>query len=227
MTATTERPESAYQKSVRNAREHFESFIGEHEMTVLLDTLDDRTPYRHLRFAKPGTNMYSFSLVTWPGHLAIGGDLQDFTFSRLHDMFAFFRGNVNPSYWAEKIVAGSGRTDRGQAFSAEVYAEVVRCIIEDWESDFDPDEYASLKEYAESELLEELPGDSTQAYTMLSEFEFSRPGSYRSVKIADAWDYGPFDGYDHHVLLCLHAIQWGVAKYLTEFPDRFIPEGSR
>lgn len=74
-----------------------------------MEILQDDGLHRHVRFAKPGTGMYRFSLVTWPGYLAISGDVESFTFSREPDMFDFFggrRSRINPSYWAEKCVAG-------------------------------------------------------------------------------------------------------------------------
>lgn len=74
-----------------------------------MEILQDDGLHRHVRFAKPGTGLYRFSLVTWPGYLAISGDVESFTFSRLPDMFEFFggdRAHINPSYWAEKCVAG-------------------------------------------------------------------------------------------------------------------------
>lgn len=74
-----------------------------------MEVLQDDGLHRHVRFAQPGSGLYRFSLVTWPGHLAVTGDVESFTFARLPDMFEFFggrRSQINPSYWAEKCVAG-------------------------------------------------------------------------------------------------------------------------
>src|SRR5690348_12248442 len=78
----------------------FADNTAEHELTILHgDGL-----YRHIRMQKPGTGMYHYDLVTWPGYLAISGDLDSYVFSRVRDMFTFFRGRgINPSYWAEKV----------------------------------------------------------------------------------------------------------------------------
>lgn len=87
-----------YQKS----EERFRQDTSKHEMTVMLD----EGLHRHLRFKQPGTNTYCFHLVTWPGFLSIGGDVATYMFSRLPDMFRFFRdpkGGINPDYWAGKI----------------------------------------------------------------------------------------------------------------------------
>jgi hypothetical protein len=84
----------------------FDQVVTEHEMTVLQD---DGGVYRHLRFRHPGTVIYSFNLITWPGHLAIAGDCGAFMFARTHDMFEFFEastnGAINPHYWSEKLTA--------------------------------------------------------------------------------------------------------------------------
>jgi hypothetical protein len=34
-----------------------------------------------------------FDVVTWPGHLSISGDMGCFVFTRVDDMFTFFRGH--------------------------------------------------------------------------------------------------------------------------------------
>ncbi|WP_075737482.1 hypothetical protein [Streptomyces acidiscabies] len=77
-----------------------------HQMIVL----HDDGFYRHLRFTnRPlGYGEYWFDLITWPGCLTIRGDFGDaYTFSRLPDMFKFFRGKgINPHYWAEKLSGG-------------------------------------------------------------------------------------------------------------------------
>lgn len=93
--------------------ERFLSDIARHRMTVLRDDASGR----HVRFQEPGTLLYHFELVTWPSHLCISGDCGAYVFARTHDMFEFFRTDrmvrcpgrlyINPSYWAEKVVAES------------------------------------------------------------------------------------------------------------------------
>lgn len=90
-----------------------------------MEILQDDGLHRHVRFAKPGTGLYRFSLVTWPGYLAISGDVESFTFSREPDMFGFFgrhRNRINPSYWAEKCVAGR---DKLTAYDEELARQLV------------------------------------------------------------------------------------------------------
>lgn len=91
------------------ARQHFRDATVKHEMEVLYDD----GLYRHLRFQSPGTLMYGYDLVTWPGYLAINGDLvSGYTFSRLLDMIQFFASDaegINPTYWSEKITNHAAR----------------------------------------------------------------------------------------------------------------------
>lgn len=97
----------------RLVAEQFASDVAGHQMTVL----HEAGLYRHIRYATPGTGMYSFDLVTFPGHLVVTGDMGTFTFARLPDMFEFFRASahVNVAYWAQKATSfdrhgpGSGR----------------------------------------------------------------------------------------------------------------------
>jgi hypothetical protein len=90
------------------AAAQFEQMVERHEMTILLD----EGLYRHVRFRRPDELGYWFDLVTWPGYLAINGDLiSGYTFARIEDMFNFFAGDhINPMYWAEKITCPKTET---------------------------------------------------------------------------------------------------------------------
>ena len=90
--------------------ERFARETAKHRMTVL----HDDGLYRHLRFTemhlcndaewRTTNGFYWFDLITWPGSLTINGDCGTYTFSRITDMFEFFRGyGINPQYWAEKV----------------------------------------------------------------------------------------------------------------------------
>lgn len=93
-----------------------------------LEVIKDDGLHRHLRFRKPGTGCYGFDIVTWPFHLAISGDMGAAMFTRLPDMFEFFRDSskhaepdalcINAGYWAEKCVANDGEK---KEFSPEVF----------------------------------------------------------------------------------------------------------
>ena len=82
----------------------FKKSVADHKMTVE----NDNGIHRSLYFGKPKSGSCHFRINTWPGHLCISGDMGTFVFSRLPDMFEFFRGDrANLHYWAEKVEAKS------------------------------------------------------------------------------------------------------------------------
>lgn len=114
----------------RMVAEQFDSSVAKHEMTVLLDD----GFYRHLRFRSPRNEIGWFELVTWPGSLALRGDVEGRVFSAAADMFDLFRRSssegINPGYWAEKVTGGTkGLTsyDR-EVLEARLRAETVDAI---------------------------------------------------------------------------------------------------
>ncbi len=111
--------------------------FADHKMTIE----HDDGVFRSLVFARPGTSIYKFRICTWPGHLAITGDLNSYVFSRLYDMFEFFshdndpasmRLEINADYWAEKLDAAATRSDlRGKAIDVRhIKREVVQAFRE-------------------------------------------------------------------------------------------------
>lgn len=114
----------------------FAKDTAHHEMTVL----HDEGLYRHLRFRQPNdtdgkkwTGAYWFDLITWPGCLAINGDMGSFLFSRTDDMFTFFRGRKpDPGYWAQKVRAGDGIKRYSEDWFRQLVAEAAGECAEDW-----------------------------------------------------------------------------------------------
>ncbi|MFI7468203.1 hypothetical protein [Nonomuraea sp. NPDC049646] len=99
-----------------------------HRLTVL----NDDGLYRHLR-SRGRRGLYWFDIVTWPGSLAIRGDLNDaYVFSRTPDMFQFFRANrsdeINPGYWAEKLPQGRRSV---QTYSQDLLHQHMREALRD------------------------------------------------------------------------------------------------
>ncbi|SDX89545.1 hypothetical protein SAMN05444336_11285 [Albimonas donghaensis] len=109
-----------------DAHQQATASFEDHVMTIE----QDDGVHRCIHFGRPGASAYSYRLVTWPGHLAISGDLEDFTFSRLLDMFEFFRHDrPNYSYWAQKTTARSSFGTK--VFSDRLYRSAV--VRELWE----------------------------------------------------------------------------------------------
>lgn len=137
----------------RDVAEAFKADIANHKMTILRDD----GLYRHLRFIRwvttkdgkqSSTSAYWFDLVTWPGALAINGDMGSYMFSRTEDMFGFFRpqlgDNPNPGYWAEKIRAGGDV----RQYSEDRFKRLVVSDAEEGEAEF-----PGLMEAVQAEIL--------------------------------------------------------------------------
>lgn len=63
--------------------------VAQHEMTILHDAGE----FRHIQFKKPGSSSFSFTITTFPGYLVMTGDIGSWVFTRLRDMFEFFRSD--------------------------------------------------------------------------------------------------------------------------------------
>lgn len=220
MSTTLTRSRAATSNALEQARDHFRIDTPDHTMQVLRDD----GLYRHLRFRRAGfefrcyeveyvsepSMFFQFDLVTWPGYLAISGDIGDYMFCRLPDMIEFFSaqgGYVNYDYWAEKLVAPVGRRSV-RVFSEDRYRQLVEAWIADRQDTDEPDE--ELPAAAREQLLEPLEEyllDLRSAQELLRDFE------HNGVVISDAWDWDLTD-YDHRYLYCCCAIAWGVGEYL-------------
>jgi len=192
-------------KQLANVAERFAFDVLTHEMTVL----HDDGVYRHLRFRRPEMSMYWFDIITWPGCLAINGDMQTFVFSRLTDMFEFFRGeHVNPTYWGEKLRADSGV----KRYSEEKFREVVNEEVGQYGA-----EWPGLAEAVEEQIFDTWSGANTASEDLarlaLAEFEFKPEGHEgEGFRFSDAWEWD-LQEWGYQFLWCLHAIQWGIRKY--------------
>lgn len=189
--------------SIKDMAERFAKETANHQMTVL----HDDGLYRHLRFRAPDSSFYWYELVTWPGFLAVGGDVDHFVFSRVEDMFTFFRRNgnqhgINPSYWSEKLQDGRERAKGHSetAFKRRVMDELKHLPV--------PNLTEEQRE-ARSELLERIAGGDAHwaegAREMLTDAE-------RAGLLSDTWDWD-FTDWDWAFLWCCHAIVAGIAAY--------------
>lgn len=198
--------------AIEKARIQFENETTEHRMTVL----HDDGVYRHLRFAKPSTGMWSWSIVTWPGHLAIAGDIGDgWSFSREHDMVNFFaRGlghGIDFRYWWEKM-PGQLR-DAGRKFSPNVLKQSALDTIREWELGTEHEARAIAQ--FEDEWSGVLYESYEQFHGVLDSFEYVVDKGARETdryEFYDTWEWDSTD-FDHHFLLACHAIAFSVRKY--------------
>jgi hypothetical protein len=196
---------------MNDVKEQFNRATAEHEMIVV----SDAGMSRQITFKKPNSFNNHFHITTWPGYLAITGDAGSYIFSRLPDMFEFFRGNeINPSYWGEKLQAVD-RHGGYREFSEDRFHEAIKDDFEQWQySDGDEEEEAAAKLAAwaalqESDLSEDsCPESAEDAISRAMAYECPVSGG----TFGDFWEH---DLQDHtfRFLWCCHAIQWAINKY--------------
>jgi hypothetical protein len=195
-----------------------------------IEVVKDEGLHRHLRFSKPGTNCYHFNIVTWPGYLAITGDMGAAVFTRLPDMFEFFRESaehheaagglfINIGYWAEKCAANDGEKKQ---FSRDRLEGVVREIFDEYmatrggeEEDFEARK-AALWSHIEDYVLG--AEDVRSAIEAMSNFEpagyMGYEDNFADFRFADAWEYSSsIEEYTYHFIWRLYAISHAVMAY--------------
>lgn len=184
-----------------------------------LMVLHDQGPYRHLRFKQPGTSCYWFDLITVPGTLIFQGDGTSYTFSRVTDMFEFFRGRpgqINPIYWSEKLTSRHGSeamTYDERLFRARVKEEVAYAMVGGALPGLDA--AVEYEVFGQGDIYSE-----SGARRALEEFAFYVNASDRDAwphkqpdfQFVDVWEMS-FTDYDWWFLWACNAIVWGIAKY--------------
>lgn len=175
--------------------------------------------HRHLVFSKNKSMVYQFHLTTWPGHLCISGDMGTYVFSRIEDMFDFFRDSedlrINPGYWGEKLQAIC-KTGGFMEWSEEFFQDAIKSDFDAYFGDEDvaPDdedeqEFLSNKadcwEQIEIEVLHS-PEDEHASMEAAMNFGFN------GFQFQDFWEHQLRD-YTYHYLWCLYAIVWGIQQF--------------
>lgn len=189
-------------------QQQFARFQGDVEKHALTVIRDDGL-YRHVRCSR-GSYAYSFDIITWPGHLCYTGDMGCFVFSRIPDMFEFFRGRetalVDRGYLAEKCLA-SDKHDGVEQFSVDLFEAAVRSDFEQFTEDWPDDEKAMLWDDISMEVLP-LGSDGISA-AIQAAMDFRHGG--RAV-FCDFWDHRLKD-YTARFWWCCYAIPWAIARY--------------
>ena len=190
--------------------ERFETEIAEHELTVIRDDGE----YRHLRFSRPNTRAMSFDLLTWPGHLCYTGDMGTYVFSRVRDMFEFFRSpkgdwrDINLGYWAEKALARD--RDGVKEFSGEKFAQNIWEALGESLEDLDltAEQAAEIRDDVNLDVIHQAESQGESA-GIAAAMAFR----YESIELfPDFWEVDS-TVYTHRYTWCCHAIVWGIAQY--------------
>lgn len=198
------------------AQDDFLKDVQSHTMTVVKDD----GVFRHLTFRQPEHSwLHWFEVITWPGALCFRGDVGTYVFSRLPDMFKFFRHKaedgslyINDSYWAEKLIASDCRgrhADGVMRFDPDEFAAAVnRRYVDHVRHNMRgmPEERRSLRLALEDEVL---------AYADSGEYEAKRAaGSFDhdGFALTDFWEVD-CSKYTVQFIWCLYAISWAIQQY--------------
>lgn len=158
--------------------------------------------YRHVRFKAPGTSMYWYELITWPGSIVVNGDMGSFGFSRVEDMFDFFaEGYINPGYWAQKLHNREGIKDWSETLAKKAVQEM-------WDQGAGRFDHATKVKIYAAIREEVLPyvGCRWEAGETFRDFDVE---GFRF----DEWYEHTLEDYTIQFLWCCHAIREGIRQY--------------
>lgn len=179
--------------------------VAKHKMTIVRDD----GLFRSIRLEQPKSNNLWFDITTWPGFLCISGDAGCYVFTRLRDMFEFFRGSgspskgsleINPDYWSQKVEA-IDRCSGLKEYCAETFRENVR----DWLNSYEASN--SLRKVVEAEVISRADDGEHEAVKAAMNFEFE--GEY---PMQDFYEYS-YKEFTHRFLWSCYAIAWAIQCY--------------
>lgn len=194
--------------------ESFLKDVSSHELTVNLD----QGVFRDITIAKPNTINLHYNITTRPGYLMITGDMGSFVFTRLNDMFKFFRStdgyDINVGYWEEKLEAVDSRNG-AKSFSIDAVKECLLDQLSDYleglDFDHSPSDCANTEEAKEAiqSLIGLAESDAHEFYSELRDWE---PNDNGGIEM-DCWWEWDFKDYTPHYIWCCYAIVHAIKLY--------------
>lgn len=195
----------------------------------VIEIIRDDGVHRHIRFKKTGTGCMHFDLITWPGHLCYSGDMGTYVFSRLPDMFEFFRTDrrdenklgINLGYWSGKLIAVNSNGRFGG--SAEEFCEdSFRLVINEYRIEWmreakengtlSKNERRELWEAVDWKVLDEIYNGEHSASHAAHDFHYFIGKNEKPYEFTDFFERN-FKKYTFHFVWCCYAIAWGILKY--------------
>lgn len=184
--------------------ERFLEDIDSHEMTIIRDAGVNR----HIRFKVPNTINMSFDLITWPGHLCYTGDMGTYVFSRIEDMFQFFRGAskgheglyINTGYWAEKCLA-AGTNGVLSEYNAENAKQIIQDMLDDSEAP------QITVDEINNNIIGYADDDEGAIRSAISDMEHDEEGIFN-----DFWETN-LHIRPYRYVWCCYALSWGISIY--------------
>jgi hypothetical protein len=195
-------------------KERFLEDIKKHKLKII----KDEDTYRHLIMTS-GSSIFKYEIITWPNYLCICGDMGCFVFSRIEDMFQFFRSPkdelyINPSYWHEKL-QGKDKTDSFKEFDPKIFEKIIKEIFEETTENKSKEEKEKIWEIIQDEIL--VCGDSffEESYEEIIERAEESAERYGIEGFTDMHDYD-FNSFTYSYIWCLYAIVYAIQKYDEE-----------
>lgn len=192
----------------------FQSDVEKHVVSVLRDD----GLYRHLRCSR-GSYAYSFDVITWPGYLCYSGDMGCFVFTRVPDMFEFFRGRrtatIDRGYLAEKAVAAD-KHDGLREYSERLFQSAVEADIAAFveANELTEADAADLRQLVQDDVLP--AGDNMRdAVRAALDFRWSprRLGDTRGQEVFPGFWEHRLEDYTYRFVWCCYAIPWAIEQY--------------
>lgn len=197
--------------------------VKNHSMEILRD---DGDAARHISFTNNGSSIYRFDLITWPGHLCIAGDCGTYVFSRIRDMFEFFRMddndfnkrpdrrlNINPGYWGEKLQS-IGTNAGYKEFDGDAFRDRVTYMFNTfWEDTENEEAKAECWEAIQDEVLSQVDNGEHFSYSAAHDFFYKTPDGISDFYFQDFFDGGGTECYSFQYIWCLYAIVYGISEY--------------
>lgn len=179
--------------------------VATHALTIVKDD----GHHRHIRFERPNSYNMHFDIVTWPGYLAYSGDMGCFVFSRIDDMFDFFRNSpdrpelqINLGYWCEKLDAVD-KPDGAMRFSPELFEQAIKDRLDEAEAS------TELRQQVAADVLTYLDDGQHAAYSAATQFVGDDSEKFR---FTDFWETR-CDEYTFRFIWCCYALAWGIKQY--------------
>jgi len=185
-----------------NILENFEKDTKDHKLDILLD----QGIYRHLKLRRPNTGIFGFDIITWPGYLAISGDMGCYVFSRVNDMFTFFSKDytkINLGCWAEKVQAQEKHSGIEKWSQDRLHSQLLYRIKDQFEDEQKQQECVdSIKDCGLWDAC-----DAYEAHEAAESFD-----GFEGFDLTDFWEINCND-YTYQYIWCCHAICWAINKY--------------
>lgn len=176
--------------------------VAQHQMTVLKDD----GVYRHILFRHAEHGNMHFTLTTFPWFLCYSGDMGTYVFSRIEDMFQFFRDGktegplrINLGYWAEKVQAED--RDGVKEYSPDVFRERIAEWLDDIEAS------PELRQAVDEEVLWQADDGEYAAHRAARDFEHEDEHIF-----TDFWECDLRE-YTFRFTWCCYALAWAIRLY--------------